>query len=193
MNKMFVPSFLFGHDQPQRGLAVPKWSPAPLDGLNDINSVSRRSASDKSRRQLRVSLTRFENHVEKTSKSQVFRDGKRGFVMSACGKEMKRQPLTLDEVQQAFSPLQNKYKPILSLEEAAELIGYTPGTLKKKLSEGSFVNSATRGKPVLFWRDRLILEAMNRPAPSSRREVKANPETTGAVHHSQKGERNEAH
>ena len=83
--------------------------------------------------------------------------------------------LTLAEVKAAFVSLSDEYPPILSLEKAAELAGYTPGTLKKKVSEGCFRNSASRGKPLRFWRDRFILEVMNKPA-SARPLPKPGPE-----------------
>ena len=75
----------------------------------------------------------------------------------------KRKPLTLAEVREAFEPLGVKYPPVLSLAMAAELSGYTPLTLKKKLSEGCFRDCVSRGKPLLFWRDRFVLDLMNRP------------------------------
>jgi hypothetical protein len=72
--------------------------------------------------------------------------------------------LTLKEVQSAFAPLADRYGPILYLHQASELSGYSPATLKKKLSEGAFRNSVARGKPLRFWRDRFVLELMNKPA-----------------------------
>lgn len=74
----------------------------------------------------------------------------------------KRKALTSGEVQVAFEPLGEKYPPILSLMQASDLSGYTPSTLKKKLSEGCFRDSVSRGKPLRFWRDRFVLEVMNR-------------------------------
>ena len=58
----------------------------------------------------------------------------------------KRKPLTLGEVQEAFEPLGVKYPAVLSLALAAELSGYTPLTLKKKLSEGCSRDCVSRGK-----------------------------------------------
>lgn len=77
-----------------------------------------------------------------------------------------RKPVTLNEVREAFEPISVQYLPILFIEQAAQLSGYTPGTLKKKLSEGCFRNSVARGKPLRFWRDRFVLELMNKPASS---------------------------
>jgi hypothetical protein len=82
------------------------------------------------------------------------------------GSPPRSAKLTTKEVQAAFAPLADRYLPILFLEQAAELSGYTPATLKKKVSEGCFRDSVARGKPLRFWRDRFILELMNKPASS---------------------------
>ena len=87
---------------------------------------------------------------------------RRGPTMANNSKD-KRTPLTAVEVREAFEPLQNEYPPILNLQAAAKLSGYSPLTLRKKLSEGWFGSSAKRGKPVLFWRDRFVIELMDRP------------------------------
>lgn len=81
----------------------------------------------------------------------------------------KPSKLTLREVQDAFAPLAEEYGPILFLEQAAKLSGYTRATLKKKLSEGCFRNAVARGKPLRFWRDRFVLELMNKPTLRSNR------------------------
>jgi hypothetical protein len=82
----------------------------------------------------------------------------------------KRKPLTPAEVRDAFEPLGERYPPLLGLQLATDLSSYTPLTLKKKLSEGCFRDCVSRGKPLLFWRDRFVLELMNRPwTPSPRR------------------------
>jgi len=83
----------------------------------------------------------------------------------------KRKPLTLAEVREAFEPIAEKYPPLLGLHLAAELSGYTPLTLKKKLSEGCFRDCVSRGKPLLFWRDRFVADLMNRPWSGKSRPV----------------------
>lgn len=83
--------------------------------------------------------------------------------VSTSFKQPKRRPLTLNEIKDAFAPLQEKYPPILFLEQACELSGYAPGTLKAKLSAGCFRDCVSRGKPLRFWRDRFVLELMNQP------------------------------
>jgi hypothetical protein len=68
--------------------------------------------------------------------------------------------LSLAEIRRAFEPLQDKCPPVLTLEQAAEIANLTPGTLKKKVSEGAFKDSVKRGKPLLFWRDLFVQELM---------------------------------
>lgn len=50
--------------------------------------------------------------------------------------------------------------PILTLEQAALLLQLKPSTLYRHLSEGRYAAAVKRGKPVRFWRDRLIQEFM---------------------------------
>ncbi|MGC4033119.1 MAG: hypothetical protein QM754_15560 [Tepidisphaeraceae bacterium] len=68
-------------------------------------------------------------------------------------------PLTATDVREAFA-VPATHPPILSLEEAAELVKLRPQTLKRKVSEGLYSTSVVRGKPLRFWRDRLVLEVM---------------------------------
>jgi hypothetical protein len=70
-----------------------------------------------------------------------------------------RKSLGSDEIEAAFrnDPL---FPPILSLEQAAQLAHLAPGTLKRLVSEGYFGNSVRRGKPIAFWRNRFVAEAM---------------------------------
>ena len=65
--------------------------------------------------------------------------------------------LDLDEIRDA---LEDFYSPILSLEQAAELAGWAPGTLKRKVSEGYFRSSVSRRRPLRFWRDKFVQEVM---------------------------------
>ena len=68
-------------------------------------------------------------------------------------------PLTLKEVTEAFGTGDNNL--ILTLKQAAALIGLKPSTLKRKVSEGHFKGSVKRGKPLLFWKPRFILQLWN--------------------------------
>ena len=65
--------------------------------------------------------------------------------------------LDLEEIQAAFG---DGYPPILSLEAAAALAGWAPGTLKRKVSEGRFKSSVSRRRPLRFWTARFIQEVM---------------------------------
>jgi hypothetical protein len=67
-------------------------------------------------------------------------------------------PLTPQEIAKAFSSAE--YPPVLSLNEASDLIKLRPQTLKRKVSEGLYSRSVVRGKPLRFWRDRLVAEVM---------------------------------
>ncbi len=67
-------------------------------------------------------------------------------------------PLSLKEVRSAFVGLEHEYPPRLTLDAAAELACMSPQTLKKQVSEGLFDRSVKRGKPLLFWRDRFLVD-----------------------------------
>lgn len=68
-------------------------------------------------------------------------------------------PLTADDIREAFA-VPAVVPPILSLSEAAHLVKLRPQTLKRKVSEGLYRQSVVRGKPLRFWRDRLVGEVM---------------------------------
>jgi len=70
-----------------------------------------------------------------------------------------RKPLGTDEIEVAFRN-DPSFPPILSLEQAAQLAHLAPGTLKRLVCEGFFANSVRRGKPIAFWRNRFVAEAM---------------------------------
>ena len=70
-------------------------------------------------------------------------------------------PLTEREVTEAFGT-SDRYGPILTLEQAAELVHLAPSTLKRKVSEGCFKGAVSRGKPLLFWRNRFLLKVWNK-------------------------------
>ena len=69
------------------------------------------------------------------------------------------EPLSADDIRQAFAA-PAVIPPILSLAEAADLVKLRPQTLKRKVSEGLYAKSVVRGKPLRFWRDRLVGEVM---------------------------------
>jgi hypothetical protein len=95
----------------------------------------------------------------------------------------KRKPLTLPEVHEAYDGLEDMFPPVLSLKLAAGLSGYTESTLKKKVSEGCFKDCVSRGKPLLFWRDRFVLDLMNRRWSPPARPVKNDAHHAGGGDH----------
>ena len=52
------------------------------------------------------------------------------------------------------------YPPVLTPSEAAGLLRLKLSTLYRHTSEGKYSGAVKRGKPLRFWRDRLILEFM---------------------------------
>lgn len=64
--------------------------------------------------------------------------------------------LTQQEMESSLNP----YPPILTTEEAANLLRIKVSTLYRHLSEGKYNKAVKRGKPIRFWRDRLIQEFM---------------------------------
>lgn len=63
--------------------------------------------------------------------------------------------LTAQEIAQSLDAAQ--YPAILTPEQAAKLLQIEKTTLYRKVSEGSFRAAVRRGKPLRFWRDRLIV------------------------------------
>ena len=54
----------------------------------------------------------------------------------------------------------NDFPPVLIPDEAAALLRLKVSTLYRHVSEGRYGNAVRRGKPLRFWRDRLIQEFM---------------------------------
>jgi excisionase family DNA binding protein len=50
--------------------------------------------------------------------------------------------------------------PVLTPEEAASLLRIKVSTLYRHVSEGRYGSAVKRGKPLRFWRDRLVQEFM---------------------------------
>jgi hypothetical protein len=69
--------------------------------------------------------------------------------------------LSITEIGEAFAPYQDRFPPILSLAQAAEIARIKPSMLTRLVSEGKFRNCVRRGKPLLFWRDRFIMGLFN--------------------------------
>ena len=66
--------------------------------------------------------------------------------------------LTTTEVLQTME--RTTLPPILTPQEAAQLIRIKISTLYRQVSEGRYASAVKRGKPLRFWRDRLIQEFM---------------------------------
>lgn len=82
----------------------------------------------------------------------------------SSGRSAESQPLlTLDQVQAFFQSSACHYGLFLSLDEASQLSGNTPGTLRKHASEGWYDNSVVRGRPLRFVRDQFCVDVANRP------------------------------
>jgi predicted site-specific integrase-resolvase len=64
--------------------------------------------------------------------------------------------LSIEEIQRAVAHL----PPILIPEEAASLMRIKVSTLYRHVSEGRYHAAVKRGKPLCFWRDRLVQEFM---------------------------------
>jgi excisionase family DNA binding protein len=66
--------------------------------------------------------------------------------------------LSIDEI--AAAPGVATLPPIMTPDEAAALLRLKLSTLYRKVSEGCFGGAVKRGKPLRFWRDRLVQEFM---------------------------------
>ena len=64
--------------------------------------------------------------------------------------------LTQSELINALSYL----PPVLTPEEAARILRIKLSTLYRHVSEGRYASAVKRGKPLRFWRDRLVQEFM---------------------------------
>jgi excisionase family DNA binding protein len=64
--------------------------------------------------------------------------------------------LTQVELESALKDIQ----PVLTPEEAAKMLRLKVSTLYRHVSEGRYSGAVKRGKPLRFWRDRLVQEFM---------------------------------
>ena len=67
-----------------------------------------------------------------------------------------KQKLTQAELEAAL----NNLPPVMTPVEAAMLLRLELSTLYRHVSEGKYSNAVNRGKPLRFWRDRLVQEFM---------------------------------
>ena len=64
--------------------------------------------------------------------------------------------LTPTELEAAMKSL----PPVMTPVEAAQLLRLKVSTLYRHVSEGRYARAVKRGKPLRFWRDRLVQEFM---------------------------------
>lgn len=67
-----------------------------------------------------------------------------------------KQKLTQAELEAASDNL----PPVMTTIEAAMLLRLKLSTLYRHVSEGKYSSAVKRGKPLRFWRDRLVQEFM---------------------------------
>jgi excisionase family DNA binding protein len=67
-----------------------------------------------------------------------------------------KQKLTQAELEAALDNL----PPVMTPIEAAMLLRLKLSTLYRHVSEGKYSSAVKRGKPLRFWRDRLVQEFM---------------------------------
>jgi predicted DNA-binding transcriptional regulator AlpA len=70
---------------------------------------------------------------------------------------------TSAEIQSAVDA--TTYPPILDVHQAAALLQVSIHTVYRAVSEGRFKTAVRRGKPLRFWRDRLIAEFFGASPP----------------------------
>lgn len=68
-----------------------------------------------------------------------------------------KKKLSQDELTNALQDI----PPVLLPQEAANLLRIKVSTLYRHVSEGRYAMAVKRGKPLRFWRDRLIHDFMS--------------------------------
>jgi hypothetical protein len=76
------------------------------------------------------------------------------------GWKAKKHRCTLDEVRAMFAGQDDRYPIIMTLGQAAALVGLKPQTLRKHRSEGKYTTCSSDGHPVRFFRDQFVCEFM---------------------------------
>jgi excisionase family DNA binding protein len=77
-------------------------------------------------------------------------------LRDAADGDIMNRKLSQPELQMALENL----PPVLIPQEAAELLRLKLSTLYRHVSEGRYAGAVKRGKPLRFWRDRLVQEFM---------------------------------
>lgn len=81
--------------------------------------------------------------------------GDGGFTIGFC-----RKTVTPELIGMCLKSMEDRFPPVLTLEQAADLVQLEPQTLRAHLSEGKYKKSSRRGHPVRFWRDVFVIEYM---------------------------------
>lgn len=82
------------------------------------------------------------------------------FLAKGFKKKVKVEDFIDLEVGQAIVRCGTEIAKIQTLEEAASLLRLRESTLYRHISEGKYSRAVKRGKPIRFWRDRLIQDFM---------------------------------
>lgn len=73
---------------------------------------------------------------------------------------MKGVTMNRKLTQTELSAALNGFPPVMTPPEAAALLRLKVSTLYRHVSEGRYGGAVKRGKPLRFWRDRLVQEFM---------------------------------
>lgn len=80
------------------------------------------------------------------------RAGGNGERRSSEGGSSRPRPLARDELGVGLS----NYPPLLTIDEAARLLRVSKSTLYGHVSRGKYRDAVKRGRPLVFYRDRLV-------------------------------------
>lgn len=79
----------------------------------------------------------------------------------STGWKAKKRRWTVEEVRAMFAGQDDRYPLIMTLAQAAALVGLRPQTLRKHRSEGKYTECSSLRHPVRFFRDHFLCEFMN--------------------------------
>jgi hypothetical protein len=89
--------------------------------------------------------------------------------------------LTPEEIARSIDT--SRFPAILTPVQAAELLQIAITTLYRQVSEGAFRSAVRRGKPLRFWRDRLVIiflsGASSTPRPGRTKPARKSPPIPG--------------
>ncbi|HZN68093.1 MAG TPA: hypothetical protein VFB66_22595 [Tepidisphaeraceae bacterium] len=85
---------------------------------------------------------------------------KRAWPAAPDDPKQPRPQLTPEELKQVVGHYLERYGPILSLDEAADVVKLSKQTLRRFVCEGCFANAVYRGRPLRFLTQRFIEEVL---------------------------------